>query len=274
MIAQRLTALGLLSIGGRAFQVAPPLRVAPSRVLIPRPPSTTIALQMPASRASSLRPNELLLQSDDELEAETLPVELVKDDAHDGNALAKLASRLRDIAQTQPGSLLLSLAIFLLPLFMISAFPESAWAAGSGGRMGGSFGGSARSSSSRSYSAPAGSYSSGYSRGYSSGYYSRPNVIVSPGISPVLQPVLFSLLALLRPSLWRGRVHRPLPSADSFSSRDSSFLQPWCCPTLATASAIPSAVPWRATASSVPECPWPRSAWPWRCPTGTTPTRF
>ena len=185
MIAPRLAVLALLSIGGRAFQVAPPLRAAPSRVLIPRPPSSTIAVQMPASRVSSLRRNVLLLQSDDEdAGIETHPVELVKEDATDGNALAKFASRIKDIAQTQPGSLLLSLAIFLLPLFMISAFPESAWAAGSGGRMGGSFGGSARSSSSRSYSAPAGSYSSGYSRGYSSGYYSRPNVIVSPGISP------------------------------------------------------------------------------------------
>lgn len=80
----------------------------------------------------------------------------------------------------------LSLAIFLLPLFL---FANDAWAVQSGGRMGGSFSGSSSGSSSRTYSAPSsGSYGSGYSRGYnrgySSGYYSRPSVVVSPGISP------------------------------------------------------------------------------------------
>eukprot|EP00574_Skeletonema_japonicum_P004841 CAMPEP_0201727134 /NCGR_PEP_ID=MMETSP0593-20130828/11289_1 /ASSEMBLY_ACC=CAM_ASM_000672 /TAXON_ID=267983 /ORGANISM="Skeletonema japonicum, Strain CCMP2506" /LENGTH=427 /DNA_ID=CAMNT_0048218825 /DNA_START=192 /DNA_END=1475 /DNA_ORIENTATION=+ len=79
----------------------------------------------------------------------------------------------------------MTLAIFLLPLFLSA---NDAWAVQSGGRMGGSFGGgsSSRSSSSRTYSAPS---SSGYSRGYSRGYYSRPtNVIVTPGISPFYRP--------------------------------------------------------------------------------------
>jgi uncharacterized membrane protein len=74
-------------------------------------------------------------------------------------------------------TIIVSLAIFLLPLFISSA----AWAVQSGGRIGGSVGGSSRQNSG-SYGG--GSYSRGYSRGYSSGYYSRPSVVVSPGISP------------------------------------------------------------------------------------------
>ncbi len=95
-----------------------------------------------------------------------------------------LASSMKQFLSTH----FLSLAIFLLPLFL---FANDAWAVQSGGRMGGSFSGSSSSgSSSRTYSAPSssgsygGGYSRGYNRGYSSGYYSRPSVVVSPGISP------------------------------------------------------------------------------------------
>ena len=94
-----------------------------------------------------------------------------------------LASSMKQFLSTH----FLSLAIFLLPLFL---FANDAWAVQSGGRMGGSFSGSSSSSSSRTYSAPSSSgsygsgYSRGYNRGYSSGYYSRPSVVVSPGISP------------------------------------------------------------------------------------------
>jgi len=110
-------------------------------------------------------------------------IELAKD-THENNALANLGKKLKQALSSHPpaAALFLSLFIFILPL--LTAFPQSAMAVQSGGRMGGSFGaGSSRSSSmSRSYSAPSRSYSRGYSSG---GYgYSRPNVIITPGISP------------------------------------------------------------------------------------------
>jgi len=117
-------------------------------------------------------------------------IELAKD-THENNhenhnALANLVNKLKQALSSHPpaAALFLSLFIFILPL--LTAFPQSAMAVQSGGRMGGSFSGagSSRSSSSmsRSYSAPSRSYSRGYSSG---GYgYSRPNVIVTPGISP------------------------------------------------------------------------------------------
>jgi hypothetical protein len=90
--------------------------------------------------------------------------------SNNNQVIQNLASSMKQFLSTH----FLSIAIFLLPLFLSA---NDAWAVQSGGRMGGSFGGSSRSSSSRTYSAP----SSGYSRGY----YSRPtNVIVTPGISP------------------------------------------------------------------------------------------
>lgn len=109
--------------------------------------------------------------------------------SNNSNALVNFGNKLKQaFGGKQTASFFLSLSIFLLPFFLLSSFPESAWAVQSGGRMGGSFGGggSSRQSSSRSYSSPSMSsgYSRGYSRGYSSGYYSRPNVIVTPGISP------------------------------------------------------------------------------------------
>lgn len=109
----------------------------------------------------------------------------INDDENDADentnnkqVIQNLASSMKQFLSTH----FMTIAIFLLPLFLSA---NDAWAVQSGGRMGGSFGGSSsRSSSSRSYSAPSSGYSRGYGRGYSSGYYSRPNVIVTPGISP------------------------------------------------------------------------------------------
>eukprot|EP00577_Skeletonema_sp_RCC1716_P014899 CAMPEP_0113391304 /NCGR_PEP_ID=MMETSP0013_2-20120614/10638_1 /TAXON_ID=2843 ORGANISM="Skeletonema costatum, Strain 1716" /NCGR_SAMPLE_ID=MMETSP0013_2 /ASSEMBLY_ACC=CAM_ASM_000158 /LENGTH=461 /DNA_ID=CAMNT_0000274537 /DNA_START=88 /DNA_END=1473 /DNA_ORIENTATION=- /assembly_acc=CAM_ASM_000158 len=113
----------------------------------------------------------------------------INDDENDADentnnkqVIQNLASSMKQFLSTH----FMTIAIFLLPLFLSA---NDAWAVQSGGRMGGSFGGSSsRSSSSRSYSAPSSGYSRGYGRGYSSGYYSRPNVIVAPGISPFYSP--------------------------------------------------------------------------------------
>ena len=176
-----------------AFQVAPTLRSRsiPSRVLIPH--HNAAASKVLLHRPTPLTALRMLGSDDDAGDAiESHPAELIEPDLdtsldnNNNNALVNFISNLKQTLQTSPATFLLSISIFLLPFFLVSAFPESAWAVQSGGRMGGSFGGSSRQSSSRSYSS--GSYSApsarGYSRGYSSGYYSRPNVIVSPGISP------------------------------------------------------------------------------------------
>jgi uncharacterized membrane protein len=116
--------------------------------------------------------------------------EVTKDitDVEKANATAESNKNLASFMKQFLSTHFLSLAIFLLPLFL---FANDAWAVQSGGRMGGSFSGSSSSRSSRTYSAPSSSgsygssgYSRGYNRGYSSGYYSRPSVVVSPGISP------------------------------------------------------------------------------------------
>lgn len=168
-----------------AFQVAlPSLRVAPalSRVLIPH----ALSQFQKSTPTTALHQSIMQGDNDDADDVGSPTVELlVEPDQHpklnNNHAIAELASKLMKALNTQPAVLFLSLSIFLLPFFLLSAFPDSAWAVQSGGRMGGSFGGgSGRQSSSRSYSAP----SRGYNRGYSSGYYSRPNVIVTPGISP------------------------------------------------------------------------------------------
>ena len=79
-----------------------------------------------------------------------LPEELVPDSNishcvdHDNhsNALASFGTKLKQVfnnlnvhPSTLP-ALFLALSIFLLPFFLISAFPEAAWAVQSGGRMG------------------------------------------------------------------------------------------------------------------------------------------
>ena len=173
-----------------AFQVAPSLRAktASPPILIPHH-----ALQSNILQKSS--PISALYNSIDDNNEDvdngmesTNMIELAKDTPENNNenhnALANLGNKLKQALSSHPpaAALFLSLFIFILPL--LTAFPQSAIAVQSGGRLGGSFGsGSSRSSSSmsRSYSAPR-----SYSRGYSSGGYgySRPNVIVTPGISP------------------------------------------------------------------------------------------
>lgn len=153
-----------------AFQVRPPLNL-PSRVLTPTR-IISFASTLPNNNGRLLHP---LRGANDDSEVdvtqqqqENLPVKAdnTKNIFHQ---LYKIKLPLATI--------IVSLAIFLLPLFISSA----AWAVQSGGRIGGSVGGSSRQNSG-SYGG--GSYSRGYSRGYSSGYYSRPSVVVSPGISP------------------------------------------------------------------------------------------
>lgn len=188
----------------RSATIAAPSTTSRSRVLIPQP-----QIMMPRSNSmiALSATNDEDANNDDIAEPTTLEVEaeimvdsnIANTHNHhannNNNALVKFANKLKQALASytnnkQPAAFFLSCAIFLLPFFLLSAFPESAWAVQSGGRMGGSFGGSSSRqsySSSRSYSAPSssGSYSRGYSRGYSSGYYSsRPNVIVTPGISP------------------------------------------------------------------------------------------
>ena len=51
---------------------------------------------------------------------------------NDDNALTNFANKLKQALITQPATFLISFAIFLLPLFLLSAFPESAWAVQSG----------------------------------------------------------------------------------------------------------------------------------------------
>ena len=131
-----------------------------------------------AAIATMLHASSNISTDDDDMEDITVVVEKAKTTENNKN----LASSMKQFLSTH----FLSLAIFLLPLFL---FANDAWAVQSGGRMGGSFSGSSRSGS-RTYSAPSSSgsygsgYSRGYNRGYSSGYYSRPSVVVSPGISP------------------------------------------------------------------------------------------
>mmetsp|Transcript_31070 Transcript_31070/g.39937 ORF Transcript_31070/g.39937 Transcript_31070/m.39937 type:complete len:458 (+) Transcript_31070:93-1466(+) len=179
---------------GHAFQVSSPIRLAPSRVLIPHTQSTSKIVFQNSPWPTTLHQRMLRGDSNEnDLDVEPLPVEVVEsstnDRSDDTNALAKFwDSTLKQIRNTRPEAFFLSLAIFLLPFFLLSGFPQSASAVMSGGRMGGSFGGSSRQSSSRTYSAPSSGYSRGYSRGYSSGYYSRPNVTVSPGVSPYYSP--------------------------------------------------------------------------------------
>lgn len=155
----------------QSFQVSAPL--APSRVstrtplqLAPRP--ITLAEKRRSATLWSAR-DESEVERDSDLDK--LPL----------NEPVPINNFLRQLSKLRP--LLLSLTIFLLPLFL--SLPS--WAVQSGGRIGGSVGGSNRSSGgySRSYGGGGGgSYSSGFSRGYSSGYYSRPSVVVSPGITP------------------------------------------------------------------------------------------
>ncbi|KAL7513022.1 hypothetical protein ACHAXN_010123 [Cyclotella atomus] len=159
----------------QSFQVSAPL--APSRVstrtplqLAPRP--ITLAEKRRSATLWSAR-DESEVERDSDLNK--LPL----------NEPVPINNFLRQLSKLRP--LLLSLTIFLLPLFL--SLPS--WAVQSGGRIGGSVGGSNRSSGgySRSYGGGGGgSYSSGFSRGYSSGYYSRPSVVVSPGITPYYSP--------------------------------------------------------------------------------------
>ena len=129
---------------------------------------TPVRIAPPAFRASKRGPLMARLTDDEQRD---LPD---KSSVHNNNFLRQL-SKLRPV--------LLSLSIFLLPLFL--SMPS--WAVQSGGRIGGSVGGGTRSSGgySRSYSSGGGGgYSRGFTRGYTSGYYSRPSVVVSPGITP------------------------------------------------------------------------------------------
>ena len=171
-----------------AFQVSPSLRANTRHgsVLIDHH-APTLQLYQKATPSPTLFHHRM----NDENDALDLPMVDVVDNSdvvdkrNNNNALSKLSNNLKRALSTHQ-AFFLSLSIFLLPFFLLSAFPESASAVQSGGRMGGSFGGSRQSysgGSSRSYSAPR-SYSS--SRGYSNGGYypSRTNVIVTPGINP------------------------------------------------------------------------------------------
>ena len=182
----------VLISGSHAFQVAPSLRVktTTSPILIPHHVSLQRSSILQKSSPISVLHNSINNNNEDVnvgMESTNM-IELAKDtpenNHENNNALANLGNKLKQALSSHPpaAALFLSLFIFILPL--LTAFPQSAMAVQSGGRMGGSFGaGSSRSSSmSRSYSAPSRSYSRGYSSG---GYgYSRPNVIVTPGISP------------------------------------------------------------------------------------------
>ena len=175
-----------------AFQIAPSLRTKITTsppILIPHHVSLQRRNILQESSPISVLYNSINDNIEDEngdMES-TNTIELAKDTPENNheNALANLVNKLKQALSSHPpaAALFLSLFIFILPL--LTAFPQSAMAVQSGGRLGGSFsGGSSRSSSSmsRSYSAPSRSYSRGYSSG---GYgYSRPNVIVTPGISP------------------------------------------------------------------------------------------
>jgi len=176
-----------------AFQVAPSLRTKITTsppILIPHHVSLQRSSILQRSSPISALYNSIRYNNEDVNDGMELTnmIELAKDtpDNHENNALVNLGNKLKQALSSHPpaAALFLSLFIFILPL--LTAFPQSAMAVQSGGRMGGSFSGagSSRSSSSmsRSYSAPSRSYSRGYSSG---GYgYSRPNVIVTPGISP------------------------------------------------------------------------------------------
>ena len=176
-----------------AFQVAPSLRAKTMTksppILIPHHVSLQRSSILQKSSPISVLYNNINDNNNDEdgdMESTNM-IELAKDTPENNHdALANLGNKLKQALSSHPpaAALFLSLFIFILPL--LTAFPQSAMAVQSGGRMGGSFSGgsSSRSSSSmsRSYSAPSRSYSRGYSSG---GYgYSRPNVIVTPGISP------------------------------------------------------------------------------------------
>ena len=174
-----------------AFQVAPSLRAKSTTsppILIPHQVSLQRSNILQKASPISALYNSINDNNEDlNNDMESTMIELAKDTPENNhhNALVNLGNKLKQALSSHPpaAALLLSLFIFILPL--LTAFPQSAMAVQSGGRMGGSFGsGSSRSSSSmsRSYSAPSRSYSRGYSSG---GYgYSRPNVIVTPGISP------------------------------------------------------------------------------------------
>lgn len=181
----------LSAYSSHSFQVAPSLRAKTTT----SPPILThqVSLQrrniLQTSSPISVLYNSIKDNNEDvngDMESTNI-IELAKDTSennHENNALANLGNKLKQALSSHPpaAALFLSLFIFILPL--LTAFPQSAMAVQSGGRLGGSFSGSSRSSSSmsRSYSAPSRSYSRGYSSG---GYgYSRPNVIVTPGISP------------------------------------------------------------------------------------------
>lgn len=171
-----------------AFQVSPSLRATRrSSVLIDHHAPTSLQLYQKVTPLPTLYHHSMNDVNEDALD---LPMDNLVDNSSDvdkrnnNDALSKLSNNLKRALSTHQ-AFFLSLSIFLLPFFLLSAFPESASAVQSGGRMGGSFGGSRQSysgGSSRSYSAPQ-SYSS---RGYSSGGYypSRTNVIVTPGINP------------------------------------------------------------------------------------------
>lgn len=155
----------LVATPSHSFQISSP--AISSRIITNPRISSSVIFRAPFVHATKQRPSALLAVSDDEINTKQ-PLKLSSDKPNGNNFLQQL-SKLRP--------LLLSLTIFLLPLFL--SLPS--WAVQSGGRIGGSVGGSSRSSS--SYSS-GGSYSRGFSRGYSSGYYSRPSVVVSPGITP------------------------------------------------------------------------------------------
>eukprot|EP00970_Alexandrium_tamarense_P011940 scaffold2615_cov199-Alexandrium_tamarense.AAC.4 len=171
-----------------------PLELSSKSILTTQPPFGFVLRQSLAQEENS---DDALQNISHEIKGDELQIDgynpnssIQRNDRNENpfiNFLCTIKQSFKEL-QLQPSSILLSMAIFLLPLFLMTSFPQSAMAVQSGGRMGGSMGGGSRQSSSRTYAPSNGSYSRGYNRGYSSGYYSRPTVVVSPSITPYYSP--------------------------------------------------------------------------------------